>query len=341
MKKYKGLFLIVGLLALAWLLRKFGLASIRESFELIGLGLLAPIALMLPNYFSRSVAWQLLLKKLGAGASLSLLIKIRIAGEAANAITPLNFAGGDPIRGWILARRGVPGSAAASSLVVDRTIQILATVVLIISGTVAAIATLRLPFEITIFLGLSIALLTGLVALFLVEQRRGLFRRVTRVLTFLRIKRFSEKSLAKVELFDQEVKKIYGMHRFAFLPCFGLHFFARLLTVIEIYIIAAMLAIPMTIAQALFISSVIPAVNFLGALIPGALGIMEAVMSGLFFAMSWDPATGLALQLVRRVRGLFWVIVGFIILGLLHYPLRRPANPAASDSQGFTEPPTC
>jgi hypothetical protein len=38
------------------------------------------------------------------------------------------------------------------------------------------------------------------------------------------------------------------------------------------------------------------------------------VVSSLFFALHWNPSDGVVLQIARRIRSLFWILIGLAIL---------------------------
>lgn len=317
MRIVKVVAFLVGTSLLVLVVRKVGLQSLIDGLRLLGWRLLVPILVISPVYLLYTTSWQLFLKRYG---HLTLtfwpLFRIKLAGEAANAITPLNFAGGDPLRVWLLSRH-IPVTIGGASVVVDRTLQILAIVTIIILGNLAAIYKMQLPLYAKNLLGITATLLLALLLLFIFHQTRGLFRALAKLSGRLRIRTFSDKTLVKIDELDRHLIDFYRQDRRLFGLCFLLHFSARLFGILELLILARFLGIPMGIWGAFFFAGVIPVTNLIGAIIPGTLGVLEGIISSLFFALHWDPAQGLVLQLARRLRALFWILLGMVFLLLL------------------------
>ncbi len=68
--------------------------------------------------------------------------------------------------------------------------------------------------------------------------------------------------------------------------------------------------------EAIFFAAVIPVTNMIGGFVPGTLGVLEGVVSSLFFALHWNPADGVVLQIARRLRALFWISLGLLFIFL-------------------------
>ncbi|QQR79553.1 MAG: flippase-like domain-containing protein [Deltaproteobacteria bacterium] len=144
-KSFKALSLILGVGLLVWMVRKIGLHEVLASFQAIGWKMMWPILLMAPTYLFYAYSWDLFLDRFEhVPSSLWNLLKIKIAGEGANTLTPLNFVGGDPVRIWLLSK-SVPVEIGGASVAVDRTLHSLATVAVIFVGIVAAVFKMDLP----------------------------------------------------------------------------------------------------------------------------------------------------------------------------------------------------
>ena len=53
------------------------------------------------------------------------------------------------------------------------------------------------------------------------------------------------------------------------------------------------------------------------------MGVLEGAYGALFSVMGLNPVTGVAIQLVRRLRTLFWVLIGLGFM-LTYYKLKKP-----------------
>ncbi|QQR79554.1 MAG: flippase-like domain-containing protein [Deltaproteobacteria bacterium] len=153
-----------------------------------------------------------------------------------------------------------------------------------------------------------------MILFFLFFQTRGLFDKIVRLLQKLKIKNFSDEARKKIQDVDRYVGDFYRKDKLLFLGCFLLHFLGRLVGVVEVYMIAQFLGVPMGPWEALFFSAVIPATNMVGSIVPGTIGVLEGVVSTLFLALHWSAADALVLQMVRRIRAFFWIGVGMIVM---------------------------
>ncbi len=313
-KILKVLSLAVGLVLLFWMIHKIGWSEVLVGFERVGWKVVWPIFLIFPGYLCWAYSWHLFLDRFEhVSSSFQNLLKIKIAGEGANTLTPLNFVGGDPLRIWLLSK-SIPVEIGGASVAVDRTLHSLATVVLIFFGIMAGVFRMNLPRYASFLLEISACGILFLILFFLFFQTRGLFDKIVHLLEKFRIKSFSEETRKKIKEVDRYVGDFYRRDKMLFFICFLLNFLGRLAGVAEIYMIAYFLGVPMGVWESLFFSAVIPVTNLVGTLVPGTIGILEGVVSSLFLALHWNPADGIVLQMVRRLRAFFWIVVGMVLM---------------------------
>lgn len=319
-KRYTYLFLILGLLFLVFLIRKLGAHELWDCFHRLGWKIFIPILIFVPHELLRSFSWRRVLLTQGVRVPFATLYKIRLAGESVNSLTPLNFAGGDPFKAWILSSHQFPGGSSVTSIVIERTLQTLATVLIICSGTLAGVWVLPIDHETRVVLLSALSLLfLGMLALAFLKKR-GLFQTLSSMLHFFRLRRAAAKVREKLLAQDEPIRGFYAKHQATFVFCLLLHILAKSLSIVEITVVGRMLGVPMSLWQALFIASVIPVTNIAAAFIPGSLGVLEGVMGGVFHSLNWNPALGVSLQLIRRIRQIFYVTLGFL---LFHFSLRK------------------
>jgi len=313
-KAVKILALLAGLTLLVFIIRKIGLNEILNGFHLLGWKIFIPVFVLFPAYLCYALSWELFLKRFTRHAvPFWKLFRIKVAGEASNMLTPLNFAGGDPLRVWLLSTH-YPSDIGGASVVVDRTLHFGATIVVIILGNAAAFFILDLSPTLKYFLLGTIVLLVTFLLVAIFHQTQGIFRKIIRVLAKLKIKKVSPQTLQKIEELDRHLREFYQRDHRIFFVCLLLHLFSRVFLILEIYLLARFLDVPMSPLEALFFAAVIPMVSLISIIVPGALGIMEGAISALFASMHWDPSSGVLLQLGRRVRELIWLLIGMVLL---------------------------
>lgn len=316
MRALKVVAFLLGVFLLIWIVKKIGFQELLTGFQILGWRLLIPVLIIFPCYLLYTLSWQIFLKRF-EHHSIPFwdLFRIKVAGEATNTLTPLNFAGGDPVRIWLLSKN-FPVSIGGASVVVDRTLQILAVVCLIFLGNIAALFKLELPPYARNMLLITVSLLMSLILFLVFHQTRGLFQKIFKLGSRLGFKFFSAGRLKKMEELDSHIGDFYRQDRRLFLFCFLLHFTARLIGILEILFLARFLGVPMGPWEAIFFAAVIPVTNMIGGFVPGTLGVLEGVVSSLFFALHWNPADGVVLQIARRLRALFWISLGLLFIFL-------------------------
>lgn len=332
MKRYSLLFLALGLLFLLFLVRKLGAGELLACFRALGWKITLPILLFIPNELFRSLSWSRVLASFGAKVKFGTLCQVRLIGEAVSSMTPFNFAGGDPFKAWVISKSHVSKGIAVATIVIERSLQIMATFAVIVTGTAAGLILLPLTRDTRLILLGALLVLVFLVGLLVVQQRRGLmFRTLTRFLDFFGLKRFMAGLLEKLERQDHSIRTFYVRDHRLFLTCLAFHLVSRFFAVLEILLIGRLLGVPMTMGHALFFASIIPMTNMLMSFIPGSLGALEGVMGAVFHSMNWNPAVGVSLQLVRRVRQVFWTALGFILMRF-SFPEAKGRQPASNPS---------
>lgn len=312
----KFIFVAVGLTMAILLAKKLGFESILANLRTLGWWTLPILLLGAVWYSCYTLAWDQFLKKLKGTISLWELFRAKIAGEAVNTITPAGFLGGDPVRIYIL-KKHFPVTKGAASVVVDRTLHIMATLAVIFIGIVVAFW--RLPFlPLNMRYGLPIILIISsvFVAFVFIHQKRGLFSFLFFLLKKLHIKRtFTARTIEKFEELDGDISDFYINNPKGFWSALGLHFAGRMLGIVEIYAAGKIFYPDFTFNASLLLGALTPLLNLMFAFIPGAIGIMEGAYSGVLYLLHMPPQVGLSIQIFRRARSLLWILLGFIALG--------------------------
>lgn len=261
-------FLATGSFLLVLTLRHVGLFAIWTTARRAGFFLFPLLLFPLTWNLLQTWAWGRILESLRAPVDFCSLFRVRLAGAAASALLPMSHVVGEPLRTCWLSRF-VPAKTAGISVLMDRWLQVAA-----ISGltSIACVLALRRGLftnvhPVNLWWIVAVALITGFAV-------TGYFLR----------KRWTEEALAA-----------------------GLaHLLARGAGVIEIYGLGWILGVPLTWQSALFLAALDTAINVVFAPVPANLGVMEG---GFAVTAAWlhlDPASGVAIQLLRRMRQIFW-----------------------------------
>jgi uncharacterized membrane protein YbhN (UPF0104 family) len=93
----------------------------------------------------------------------------------------------------------------------------------------------------------------------------------------------------------------------------GLNLLNWYLGALEIYIILYFLGHPISIAESIILETLVELVRAGTFFIPATLGTQEVAFLSATGAITGEPALGLAIALMRRVREIVWFILGFVI----------------------------
>jgi len=320
MRKYANhiryAFLAVGAVLLIFLVRKIGWHTILDNIEALGWRFLPILCISGLGYVFYTIAWMQFLGRLGDGIGFFELFRIKISGEAVNTLTPANFIGGDPMRIYLL-KKSFKTAEGAASVVVDRTLQMLAVLITVMLGIVVAFLKFD-ELSANITYGVPIALIVSLLFMgfILVHQRRGLFSLILKVCRRLRIKReFSDKTIKRFEELDGHIIDFYNESHRGFLVALACHVTGRLLGVVEVYAIGRVMSDEFTLFAALMLAALAPMVTAVFAFIPGAFGVMEGAFSGVLYLLNINPAIGITIQIAKRLRAAFWISLGLLFMG--------------------------
>jgi len=287
-----------------------GLSAVLSTLALAGWGLLLIAAFHLLPLILDAVAIRVLFAHSGTPTSLRDTVLTRWVGESVNSLMPAGQLGGPLLMARHLAQRGMSMDAAAAAITVSTTLQTIAQILFALTGIALLGAhsqgTLR-----TVALVVSAALALQVGGFYFLQQR-GFFGKLTRAVT-----RFSKRDwsrwVSKAEAMDQAIQLTYrrpGPVAASFL----LSLIGWFVGTGEVYLIARMLAHPLSWGDALLLESLGQAIRGAAFAIPGALGVQEGGYLLLAPLVGLPPDVALAVSLAKRARELLLGVPGLLYL---------------------------
>jgi glycosyltransferase 2 family protein len=310
----------LGLALFAGLISAAGPTAILAVFR--GLGPLTPLVALpyLATYVLDSLGWWWVLTRRfmppGVPAPGPLLLfALRAGGEAINAITPTAYFGGEPVKAWLLARRGIPLSFGLASVLVSKTALMLTQGLFVFLGLLLALQRWQsaIPLPLAAAVGLLLAVLMAV--LLIGAQRRGLFGLL---LELSRRVSGREALLARwepeVASLDALLREFYGARPGDFCGCLCLHFAGWVVGSLEVYAVLWLLGHPVDAPTAFAIEALAGVAKLAALVIPGSLGVQEGGQMLLFLAFGLGAPLAMSFSLLRRARELVWVAFGLSVL---------------------------
>jgi uncharacterized protein (TIRG00374 family) len=247
--------------------------------------------------------------------SFARLIGVRLAGEAVNQGTPTASVGGEPVKAYLL-RPEIPLRDGLTSVVVDKTTVVVSQSLLLITGVVVGATILSLARPLTLGMVGVLAVQVACVAGFVTVQLRGALGSGGRLLARLRMPPSRERQ-ATLDGLDGALRATYADNASGLCASVACHFLAFALGTVELYLVVQLLGLPISPATAFTIGAFGTAVKFFSFMVPGSLGALEGGNVALFMAFGLPGAMGLTYTLVRRIREIAWIAVGFLALSIL------------------------
>ena len=166
--------LAAGIALLALVLREVDLGAVASAAAAFGVtAMLAVLALYAVEFLADTAGWHLAVTSVPFDAGwLRRLFVTRLVGEAVNTVTPLAGMGGEPVKAWLLKRRhAIEYGESAASLVIARTVNLLALIPFAGIGLMLAASDPRLPGAYGASAGIGLAVLAAATLAFFTVQR--------------------------------------------------------------------------------------------------------------------------------------------------------------------------
>jgi hypothetical protein len=302
---------VCGAALFAYLLADTGLQALADSFRVLSWRLL--VVLVFPCLFIKlfdTLGWYWTFA--GSTVPLLALVRIRLAGQAVNTITPTGTLGGDATKMWLLRDR-VSATESLASLIVVKTTMVASQGVFLAVGVLLARHLLALGTPLVRgmewLLGLEVAAVIGFVGV----QLAGVLGRGHRVLQRVGIGMGPRIGEAARDV-DRVLATVYRRQpgRVALsVSCNLLGWFA---SAGETWLILHFLGATVTPSAAITIEAFATGVRFATFFVPAQIGVAEGGSIAACIALGLSGEIGLALSLVRRVREAAWTGVGLLLL---------------------------
>jgi hypothetical protein len=309
----------VGVLLFTYSVRSVGWVNVVDGIHRVGWGLLPILALAGLRFVLRAAAWRLCMPP-HARLSLGHAFAAFLSGDAVGNVTPLGLLASEPTKVFLIRHRLATREAAAS-LAMDFVIYSMSAVSMIVVGVVVLLASGEVPLSVgwrEILIAAIVALVIGGLVAFRLLGGTWKPERGERPPWRARLAGFRESVLAFVASHPERLWRV-----------FLLDLTFQAVAVLEVFLTLTWLRSDApTLAEAVMFSALDRAVIILFKFVPMRLGVDEVSSGGMAVLLGWPAVNGVALALIKKVRSIFWVGVGLILI-------------AAHPSQGApgTDPP--
>jgi uncharacterized protein (TIRG00374 family) len=287
-------------------------------------------------HLSNSLAWGFAFPPGAFKPPFPTLLRAKLAGDAVSQLTPLANLGGEPLKAYLL-RGQAPTSLGLAAVVVNKTIQVLTGLVFSSLGFLMVVFYWDLPHPLprSVQLGLAAVLAaSGLAIWGLYRQQRHLFTSLLGLIRRLGVKTdWIESKMAKARRIDGHIGHFYHRHKGRLAAVVACHALGWLLGTCETWVILQALGVDIDFAVALLLTSLSVSINSLFFFMPSNIGVLEGSQVFLFLSLGLNPAAGLSLGIVKRLRKVFWICVGWVFLSQMSRKLARAEQEQGAASQ--------
>ena len=317
-----------GFLLVVFLIIKSGAAEVASAMLVLGWWL-APITLyhLVPLSFD-ALSWRELLPASSRPGFFS-IAWIKWIRESVSSLLPVAGVGGDVAAARLVHKRGVPGTQAAASMMVDVTVSSVAQLVFVLAGV--ALLILRSNADAAGAVAratlIGVAILAAGIAGFVLVQHNSMFGLFVRIARRVAPEKWLTVFAGHASAVDEAVIAAYR-RRFSLLLAGALRLAGCAAGAGEIWLVMYFLSRPLSVIDALILESLNSGVRAAAFMVPGALGAQEGgiVVFGALFGLPADVA--LAISLSKRVRELALGLPGLIAWQWAegHHLLHRGGN---------------
>jgi glycosyltransferase 2 family protein len=325
MKYLRILGLLIGVVLILLLGHQVGWASIRETLTLLGWNYLIVLVYPLTWMTLNTAGWYYARHPSSPPIPFRVMAEIRIAGETFNSLLPSSYVGGEPVKAKLLST-WTPLREATASVMIAKAGQSVGLLLFIGLGLAIGIppsASTADKWKAWIALGV---LATG-VSIFILLLANGSFSRLGRLLHQVTRWGWLQAQERRLIALDESLGSFYRECKGRFLASILWHGAGWIAGMLELVIIFKLMGVPISWQQAWFMGALAQLGSVIGLISPGGLGFYEGGHYMAAVILGLPPSLGVSASLIRRVREIFWSIVG------LYYFSKHSRQTASMDNR--------
>lgn len=324
--KYRNLFLAFGVVAIVIMLYSFDMEydELLRNLKKAGYWFPAVLLLWVVLYALNAWAWYVIIRNdKKNNIPFMKVYKFTISGFALNYATPIGLMGGEPYR--IMETTPYLGAAkATSSVILYVMMHIFSHICFWFASIFFFIALYPVKWTVGVMLAVVGAFCLLAIYFFCKGYKSGMAVKGLRIaarIPFLRSKvsRFAEEKKELLQRIDNQIAELHSQHKKTFYGSLSLEFFARVLGCLEIYFIMNILTSDVSFAACILIQSFSSLFANLFFFSPMQLGAREGGLAIAAGGMSISGGYGVYAGLITRVRELFWIVIGMLLMKVGNY----------------------
>ncbi|MDD8019964.1 MAG: flippase-like domain-containing protein [Acidobacteriota bacterium] len=302
-----------GLMLLAVLIWRAGPKVVWENIVKAGYYLPLVCLIALTWMFLQAIAWSIV-QSAFQKVPLMTLFRAKIMADGLGTLVPIAAnIGGEAARAVIIKphsplNEGIPG------IVFDKTIEYFASLAYLAAGLLLSLIYLKIPQKLEVSSLVALGIITIVLVIMVILQLKGVYPIVERLAGISHhLRRWFEQKEASLKDFDRNMRLMFSHSKTGLLLVFLLHFTARCLGALEIYVIIRAMGWPASLVKVVFISVFTVIINTAFFVIPGQWGAAEGGSLLAAATVGYPVTIGLSVGLIRRLRKIFFAVLTVIL----------------------------
>ncbi len=335
-KRLNNLFFVLGVITVVVMLFTFDVSFVELWNYLCQAGywLIPIIGIWIVVYGINALAWQSIIRGVGAGGIVSFwrIFRLTITGYALNYATPVGGLGGEPYRIMELSKN-IEKKTATSSVILYAMMHMFAHICFWFSSIfiyliLVYLGDLPLNTATGILLGMIGVLFLFAFYLFSKGYRNGLVVKVIRGIGKIPglkgwSRRFLERHQASLEKIDSQIAALHQQDKRAFYSSLSLEFLSRYVQSLEVMFMLLLFGVDagggtmglwLTFLHSVLIMAFTSFMANLIGFLPMQLGVQEGGFVISIAALGLSAALGIFVSIICRVREIVWIVIGLILM---------------------------
>lgn len=318
----KNIFFILGALALGFMVYSIGLENILRDMKQTGWWYIPIIGMWIIIYIINTLSLYVILQD-GSQEAKSVgffrLLKLTISGFAINYLTPFGLMGGEPYK--IIELQPDLGIQKSTSSVLLGTMMHVVAHFIFWMMSIPLLLFLVPVLSDSVEIGLIITSGTTFLLLlwaYRVYTRGGVNRAliISSRLPFIgkKIKAYRASNQDKINQMDELISDLYKNRKKDFFISLSFEFIGRILVCVEVILMMQVIKRPITFGESVLIESLQSLISNLFFFMPMQMGAREGGFVIVYGILSIPLAYGVFVSISKRIRELFWTLIGVILI---------------------------
>lgn len=317
MKKSRIVFIIAGLLILGLMFYSFGFKKTINDIIAMGWRFWIIILIFLFNNIFMTYAWKVLINHPISNSYFYKLLMARIAGDSTAAVNAVAAAAGEAIKAMYI-KDYVPFKIGMASVILDRIAHMISNLLMILTGIFISFFVLNIPPLISIATFMFIVFLLYIIIHLLRQHEEGFIQyMITKIPRRWLDKFISPDNWDKIKLLDEEISYIFSSRENLknFYISLIIHYVSGFVaTTLEIYFIIKFSRNTISFLHCIFLNLFSLFLTSIVFFMPANIGTSEGSYSLALKFLGYDPAIGLTIGIIRRLRTFVWSGIGMALL---------------------------